>query len=425
MSQSGKTFALVDCNSFYASCEKLFRPDLKDRPVVVLSNNDGCIVARSPEAKALGLKMAAPRFKMDSILKEHDVAVFSSNYALYADISERVMTTLESLAPEVEVYSIDEAFLDLDNLSHIESLTEYGQLIRNTVTKNVGIGVGVGIGPTKTLAKLANYAAKHYKATQGVVDLTDPIRQQKLMSITPVGEVWGVGRKIGHRLNDMGISTVLELANADKQMVRQRFSVVLEQTVRELNGESCLSLESVAPKKQQIVCSRSFGKRVTTQVDMAQAVSGYAVRATEKLRGEQQQAGVLNIFIRTSPFASNKPQYANSRSIKLPFATNDSRLISHYAKKLLNQIWKDGYEYAKAGVMLSDFSPETTGQEDIFYQVQSDKRQKLMQLLDEVNKRARGKLKLASETGSDGWQMSRNHLSPQYTTNWQELPRVR
>lgn len=423
--QSGKTFALVDCNSFYASCEKLFRPDLKDRPVVVLSNNDGCIVARSPEAKALGLKMAAPRFKMDKVLKAHNVAVFSSNYALYADISERVMTTLETFAPELEVYSIDEAFLDLDNLAHIDSLIKYGQLIRDTVSKNIGIGVGVGIGPSKTLAKLANYAAKHYKATQGVVDLSDPVRQQKLMAITPVGEVWGVGRKISQRLNDIGINTALELANADKAMIRKRFSVVLEQIIRELNGESCLSLESIAPKKQQIICSRSFGQRVTTKTIMAQAVSGYAVRATEKLRGEQQQAAVLNLFIRTSPFAANKPQYANSRSLKLPFATNDSRLISHYAKQLLNQIWKDGYEYAKAGVMLSDFSPEATGQKDIFYQTNTDKRQKLMQLLDGVNQRAKGKLKLASEGGSDGWQMSRKHLSPQYTTSWQDLPKVR
>lgn len=425
MRRSSKSFALVDCNSFYTSCETLFRPDLKGRPVVVLSNNDGCIVARSSEAKALGLKMASPRFKVDGILKQHNVAVFSSNHCLYADISERVMTTLEAFAPEVEVYSIDEAFLDLDNFGHIQNLTEYGHKIRTTVTKNVGIGVGVGIGPTKTLAKLANYAAKKYQSTQGVVDLTDPVRQKKLMAITPVGEVWGVGGKIGQRLSESGVSTALELANADKQMIRQRFSVVLERTLRELNGESCLSLESIAPKKQQIVCSRSFGTRVTTQDEMARAVSSYSMRAAKKLRGDQQQAGLMNVFIRTSPFASAKPQYANSRSLKLPFSSNDSRLISRYAKQLLDQIWKDGYEYAKAGIMLSDFVPENIGQDDIFYQSQSDKSLELMHVLDAVNKLAEGKLKLASEMGQAGWSMPRNLLSPQYTTNWKDIPTVR
>lgn len=425
MATANKTFALVDCNSFYASCEKLFRPDLKDKPVVVLSNNDGCIVARSAEAKALGLKMATPRFKVDNLLKQHNVAVFSSNYALYADISERVMTTLEALAPSIEVYSIDEAFLDLQGLAFVDSLNDYGQTIRQRVQKHTGIAVGVGIAPTKTLAKLANHAAKAYPATQGVVDLMDPLRQRRLLSITDVGEVWGVGRKVKARLNQMGISTALELANADLQMIRQRFNVVLEQTVRELNGESCLALESVAPKKQQIVCSRSFGQRVSTLSAMRSAISSYAVRAAEKLRGEGQCCQHLTVFIRTSPFATERPQYANSRSIKLPMATNDSRHLNQYAQQLLESIWADGYEYAKAGVMLADFMPAAVGQSDIFIDADREKRQRLMQTMDRINQRTGGKLKLASEQQQTGWQMARKHLSPAYTTSWDDLPKVR
>lgn len=419
------TFALVDCNSFYASCEKLFRPDLKHKPVVVLSNNDGCIVARSAEAKALGLKMATPRFKVDKLLKQHDVAVFSSNYALYGDISERVMTTLEGLAPNVEVYSIDEAFLDLDGLAFVDSLTEYGQQIRDKVQRDTGIAVGVGIAPTKTLAKLANHAAKQYPATGGVVDLTNPERQQKLMAITDVGDVWGVGRKIKARLNQIGITSALDLAHADLQMIRQRFNVVLEQTVRELNGESCLALETMAPTKKQIVCSRSFGQRVHDKASMKSAISSYAARAAEKLRGENQHCRHLSVFIRTSPFAKNQPQYANSRSMQLPSATNDSRVLNQYSQRLLDMIWADGYAYAKAGVMLADFGPSHVGQGDIFFDADEAKRQRLMETVDRINQRTGGKLKLGSEQQQTGWQMARKHLSPAYTTNWAQLPTVR
>ena len=369
--------------------------------------------------------MATPRFQVDGLLQQHNVAVFSSNYALYADISDRVMTTLESLAPNVEVYSIDEAFLDLDGFAFVDSLSDYGRRIRHTVQRDTGIAVGVGIAPTKTLAKLANHAAKKYPATGGVVDLSEASRQRKLLMISDVGDVWGVGRKIKTRLNQIGINSALDLACADLQMIRKRFNVVLEQTVRELNGESCLALETISPPKKQIVCSRSFGRRVTEKASMRSAVSSHAVRAAEKLRSERQKCQYLRVFIRTSPFAQGRPQYANSRGLQLPFATQDSRLINHYAQHLLDSIWASGFEYAKAGVMLAEFSPRDVGQDDIFGDQDDAKRRQLMETLDRINQRTGGKLKLGSEGLETGWKMARHHLSPAYTTRWDQLPKVR
>src|SRR5690554_2745934 len=311
------TFALVDCNNFYASCERLFRPDLNGRPIVVLSNNDGCIVARSAEAKALGIKMGAPYFQIQRFLEQQGVEVFSSNYALYADISARVMTTLEEMAPRVEVYSIDEAFLDLTGVDHIIELDCFGRQVRETVGRYTGITVCVGIAPSKTLAKLANHAAKKWHATGGVVDLRDKARQRKLMSLLPVDEVWGVGRKLTQRLQSDGIKTVLDLADAQPKSIRQQYSVVLERTVRELNGESCLDLEEVTPVKQQIVCSRSFGERVTDRGVMREAVSEYAARAAEKLRIEGRTAKRVSLFMRTNRFNSHEPQYTPCLSAEL------------------------------------------------------------------------------------------------------------
>ncbi|WP_282960971.1 Y-family DNA polymerase [Vibrio alginolyticus] len=292
-------FALVDCNNFYASCEKLFRPDLKDTPVVVLSNNDGCVVARSREAKLLGIKMGVPVFQIKAEMQRHGILAFSSNYALYADLSSRVMRTLEEMAPRVEVYSIDEAFLDLTGIESALSLVEFGQQVRERIGHWIGITVCVGIAPTKTLAKLANHAAKKYPATQGVVDLTNPDRQRRLLALVPVDDVWGVGRRLSKRLNALGITTALDLANASPRAIRDQFSVVLERTVRELNGDSCIELEEIPPAKKQIVCSRSFGVKVTHFELLREAVCEYATRATEKLRKEQQQAKVLTVFIRT------------------------------------------------------------------------------------------------------------------------------
>ena len=419
-------FALVDCNNFYASCEKLFRPDLKDTPVVVLSNNDGCVVARSREAKLLGIKMGVPVFQIKAEMQRHGILAFSSNYALYADLSSRVMRTLEEMAPRVEVYSIDEAFLDLTGIESAISLVEFGQQVRERIDHWIGITVCVGIAPTKTLAKLANHAAKKYPATQGVVDLTNPERQLRLLALVPVDDVWGVGRRLSKRLNALGITTALDLANASPRAIRDQFSVVLERTVRELNGESCIELEEIPPIKKQIVCSRSFGVKVTHFELLREAICEYATRATEKLRKEQQQAKVLTVFIRTSPFKDNEPQYSNSASGELLTPSCDTRDFIELANHLLKRIWKDGFRYAKAGVMLSDFYDPGMFQPGLFDDVSTrSNSQQLMSVLDTINQSGAGKVFFAGQGTKKDWSMKREHLSPAYTTRWDQLPRVK
>ncbi len=419
-------FALVDCNNFYASCEKLFRPDLKDTPVVVLSNNDGCVVARSREAKLLGIKMGVPVFQIKAEMQRHGILAFSSNYALYADLSSRVMRTLEEMAPRVEVYSIDEAFLDLTGIESVLSLVEFGQQVRERIGHWIGITVCVGIAPTKTLAKLANHAAKKYPATQGVVDLTNPDRQRRLLALVPVDDVWGVGKRLSKRLNALGIITALDLANASPRAIRDQFSVVLERTVRELNGESCIELEEIPPTKKQIVCSRSFGAKVTQFELLREAVCEYATRATEKLRKEQQQAKVMTVFIRTSPFKDNEPQYSNSASGELLIPSCDTRDFIELANHLLKRIWKDGFRYAKAGVMLSDFYDPGMFQPGLFDDVSTrSNSQQLMSVLDTINQSGAGKVFFAGQGTKKDWSMKREHLSPAYTTRWDQLPRVK
>lgn len=419
-------FALVDCNNFYASCEKLFRPDLKDTPVVVLSNNDGCVVARSREAKLLGIKMGVPVFQIKAEMQRNGILAFSSNYALYADLSSRVMRTLEEMAPRVEVYSIDEAFLDLTGIESVLSLVEFGQQVRERIGHWIGITVCVGIAPTKTLAKLANHAAKKYPATQGVVDLTNPDRQRRLLALVPVDDVWGVGRRLSTRLNALGITTALDLANASPRAIREQFSVILERTVRELNGESCIELEEIPPTKKQIVCSRSFGVKVTQFELLREAVCEYATRATEKLRKEQQQAKVMTVFIRTSLFKDNEPQYSNSASGELLIPSCDTRDFIELANHLLKRIWKDGFRYAKAGVMLSDFYDPGMFQPGLFDEVSTrSNSQQLMSVLDTINQSGAGKVFFAGQGTKKDWSMKREHLSPAYTTRWDQLPRVK
>ena len=419
-------YALVDCNNFYASCEKLFRPDLADKPVVVLSNNDGCIIARSKEAKKLGIKMGLPVFQVRDLLQKHQIVAFSSNYALYADMSQRVMSTLESLAPRVEVYSIDEAFLDLTGVAYSQGLTEFGLEVRRTVQKHIGIAVCVGIAPSKTLAKLANHAAKTWPKTGGVVDLTSTERQRKLLSLLPVGEVWGIGGKLTKRLEQLGITTALQLADADPKFIRQHFSVVVERTVRELNGESCIALEDVAPTKKQIISSRAFGERITDKQQMREAISEYISRACKKLRQEQQQAKHLTVFLRTSPFSDKDAPYSASKSLELDNPSSDTRVFLANAMRLLDSLWVNGYRYAKAGVMLADFYDPGVHQPSLFDEplVIKESDQKLMQLMDTLNNKHGKTLWFASQGTKQEWGMKRELLSPAYTTNWRELPVV-
>lgn len=434
-----QTFALVDCNNFYASCEKLFRPDLANVPVVVLSNNDGCVVARSKEAKDLGIKMAVPLYQVKDLLQRHNIKTFSSNYALYADISSRVMRVLESLAPRVEVYSIDEAFLDLTGVSSIQSLEAFGQHVKQSVLQWVGIHVCVGIAPTKTLAKLANHAAKKYPATGGVVDLSQRERQQKLLALTPVNDIWGVGRRISKRLEDMNIHSALDLANSSPSKIRRQFSVVLERTVLELNGTACMALEEQPAAKQQIVSSRSFGTCVTELNQMHEAITQYASRAAEKLRAENQQAKVLTLFIHTNPFKTGKNHYSNSITGELAVPSSDTRDFIKLATQLLKRIWRDGYRYNKAGIMLSDFynhgscqpslfdpmsADTTTGNTAASHFTSSAKSQQLMAVLDDINQRGLGRMFLTGESLKSFWNMKREYLSPSYTTKWADIPKV-
>lgn len=420
-------FALCDVNSFYASCETVFRPDLKGRPVVVLSNNDGCVIARSPEAKPF-VKMGEPYFKQKDMFRRHGIIAFSSNYELYADMSNRVMTTLEELSPRCEIYSIDEAFCDLTGVRNCRDLTDFGREIRETVLRRTHLTVGVGIAQTKTLAKLANHAAKQWqRQTGGVVDLSNLERQRKLMALLPVDEVWGVGRRISKKLESMGIKTVLQLADTDIRFIRKHFNVVLERTVRELRGEPCLGLEEFAPVKQEIVCSRSFGGRITEYHEMRQAICSYASRAAEKLRGEHQYCRFISAFVKTSPFALNEPYYGNSASVKLLTPTQDSRDIITAATKCLDVIWREGHRYQKAGVMLGDFYSQGVAQLNLFDDNAPRKNsEKLMKVLDHLNaKDGRGTLYFAGQGIQQRWQVKREMLSPRYTTRFSDLLTVK
>ena len=417
------TFALVDCNSFYASCERIFRPDIKKRPVVVLSNNDGCVVALSKEAKQLGIKMCEPWFKIEkSFLKRGGVA-FSSNYELYADVSSRVMQTLEYLSPNVEIYSIDEAFLDLTGIRDLE---QFGHQCRTTINRWVGVPVCVGIGPTKTLAKVANYGAKHYPATEGVVDLSDIKRRKKLMSLMPVREVWGVGSRINRKLHTLGIETALELAEMDTKLIKRKFSSVLERTVMELQGYPCIGLEQQPKTKKQIVVSRTFSRKVNDLNSINEAVSDYAARACAKLRRENQYCKMVSVFMRTNYFRKQDRQYHGFKSYRLFSPTNDTRDILNATRQLTKQIFQTNINFIKAGVMLSDFYDEGVYQGDLFRTV--DKRinsEELMKTIDKINTSGIGRVTFASQGIKKSWSMRRLLKSPRYLTNWEEMPVVK
>lgn len=416
-------FALVDCNNFYASCEKLFDPKLAGKPVVVLSN-DGCVVARSAEVKSIGIPMGIPWFKIQKEAKQYGIIAFSSNYALYADMSNRVVDVLGQFSPNLEVYSIDESFLDLTGFQR--DLVEYGHEIRERIQQWLGLAVCVGIAPTKTQSKLANFCAKKSLAgAGGVCDFTTMTEFQlaQLFARIDVGEVWGVGRKIEARLANMGITTVLELRNADPELIRAIFSVVLERTVLELRGVSCLDLEEVAPDKAAIMCSRSFGQSVDDRDQLEEVVASYVARAGEKLRLQDSEAGALSVFIRTNPFSPKEPQYQRSMTIPLPDTTSDTRVLVAWAQKVLRRIYRPGFAYQKAGVMLSELRPKTMAQASLFAAPDTDRGQRLMTTLDDINQRwGRGTLRTAAEGLAKPWQMKRQRLSQRYTTDWEGLP---
>ncbi len=420
MEKHEPVFALIDCNCFYASCERVFRPDLEKNPIVVLSNNDGCVIARSYDAKPF-VKMGAPYFQIKEVLRRNGIKVFSSNYALYGDMSERVMSIIESMVPATEVYSIDEAFADLTGIPG--DLTAFGRRIRASVLKCTGIPVGVGIAPTKTLAKLANHTAKRLLAqTGGVVDICDLHKRNWVLRNTAVSEVWGVGRKMKAHLEAMNIHTAMDLANADPRTLRDRFSVVIEKTARELAGTPCLELGETAPPKQEICCSRMFGQRLTAIEPIKEAVATYTQRAAEKLRSQNSLCKKIRVSIRTGMFNPEEAKYANGALVELPYPTNDVRLMTKAATEAVNRLFRPGFKYSKAEVLLLDLRQPGEFTDDLFAASQPIAAEKVMGVLDQINTRwGRGTLRAGSVPTNPEWAMRRDMMSQCYTTRLDEL----
>lgn len=420
-------FALCDANSFYASCEQVFRPELRGKPIVVLSNNDGCVIAQSKEAKAiLEIYMCRPWFELEEQANKLGVVHFSSNYELYANMSNRFVETLRQFAPRIEVYSIDESFLDLTGFK--QDLTAYGLEIKNTVYQWTGLPICVGIAHTKTLAKLANHCAKKLDGFNGACDFTSMASSQldRIMESLPVSKIWGVGNRLEAKLNSVGVYNVLRLKNADPKRIRDKFGVLLERTVKELNGESWLALEEVIEDSKQVMSSRSFGTRVDTLSDLQEAISFHAANAGERLRKHGLYTSAVHVFIQNSPF-DQAEYYGNSMTIALPSPTDCTLQINKAAQWLLKRIYKPDIYYQKAGVMLMELVSEGGKQQDLFgYSAGEPKASKLMATLDRINQKySKGTVKLASEGIDKAWVMRRGAKSPNYTGSWEELPKVR
>jgi len=417
-------FALIDCNSFYASCERVFRPDLAKTPIVVLSNNDGCVIARSYDAKPF-VKMGAPYFQIKDMLRRNGIVAFSSNYALYGQMSERVMTLIESIVSPCEIYSIDECFADFTG--QMGDLTLLGRTIREKVLRCTGIPVGVGIAHTKTLAKLANHTAKRLQThTGGVVNLCDPFKRDWVLRNTAVKEVWGIGSRLNTHLEAMGIKTAMDLAKADARTLRMKFSVVLEKTARELAGTPCLELDDPDPPKQEICCSRMFGTRLTEIQPIKEAVATYVQRAAEKLRAQNSLCKRIRVSVRTGMFNPDESHYANGVMVELPYPTNDVRLLAKAAVQAIDHLYRPGYRYSKAEVLLLDLRQPGEFTDDLFAVRQPATTNKLMGVLDEINGRwGRGTLRTASVPENPEWAMRRDLMSRSYTTRLDQLWTVR
>lgn len=421
--RSDQVFALIDCNCFYASCERVFRPDLARVPIVVLSNNDGCVIARSYDAKPF-VRMGEPYFQAREKLRRHGVVAFSSNYALYGDMSERVMSLIESQVPAVEVYSIDECFADLSGVPG--DLTTFGRAVRSKVMKGTAIPVGVGIARTKTLAKLANHTAKRLLGqTGGVVDITEDFKRDWVLRNTDVREVWGIGKRMALHLQGMGIHTAMDLARADAPTLRDTFSVMIEKTARELRGISCLALEDAESPKQEICCSRMFGTRQTELEPIRQAVATYTGRAAEKLRRQGSLCRQLRVSIRTGMFNTGERHHAQGALVQLPYATNDTLLLTRSATEALQRIYREGYRYSKAEVLLLDLCRPGEVTDDLFTLAQPEADGRLMGVVDAINGRfGRGTLRTASVPLAPEWAMRRDLMSPSYTTRLDQLWKV-
>ena len=416
-----RVFALADCNSFYASCERVFNPKLENKPVVVLSNNDGCIVARTTEAKALGIKMGEPLFKAKNIIEKHNVKVFSSNYNLYGSMSNRVMKILEQFFPDIEIYSIDEAFMEISSLKKIYNYSKYATKVRKIILQWTGIPVSIGVGETKTLAKIANHIVKDNPKIKGVFDITKIKNKENILKKIKVGKIWGIGNKLSKFLEKNNIQNAYQFLQQDNRWVQKNMSILGLKTKMELNGISCYDLKNSFKSRKSCCVSRSFGKRVTSLKDMREAVSTYITRAAEKIRNEKLVANNINLYIRTSPFNKKiEKYYRNSISIPLDFPTNNTITLNKKVLNGLNKIFKKGYLYQKAGVILSGL--EIKNKDLNLFKEIDERKENLMNTFDFINQKyGKSSLRIASEGIEKKWLMKRSKCSSNFTTNIKEL----
>lgn len=417
---------LADCNNFYASCERLFNPSLIGCPVVVLSNNDGCIVARSNEAKSLGIKMGTPVFQIKDLIHEHNIAVYSSNYPLYADLSNRVMTLLGSFVEEQEIYSIDECFLSFEGFRNY-NLYEYGRNIVRTVTKGTGIPISLGIAETKTLAKIASKFAKKYPGFQGVCIIDNEEKREKALKLFDIADVWGIGKRHAAKLEKQGIKTAYDFIQLPIAWVRKNMTVTGERTYKELLGQPCIDMETVSPDRKSICTSRSFGEIISNYEDLAEAVANYASSCAYKLRQQKSVAISLMVFIHTNHFRSDLPQYAKNIIMNLPVPTSDTGEIVRYAEIGLKKIFRSGFSYKKAGVIIMEIANQENIQLNLFKTTDLSKSNKLMQAVDKLNDKYQKSVRLAAQ-GTDTkpkWHLRQENLSPCYTTNINDILTIR
>ena len=420
--QFTKKIALIDCNSFYVSCERLFNPKIRKKPVVVLSNNDGCIISRSNEAKALGIKMGEPYFKAKNIIIKNNVHVFSSNYSLYGDLSRRVMRTLKRFNSDIEVYSIDEAFMDLSSFSNQE-IEEVGKEIRNTVLQWTGIPTSIGIAKTKTLSKIANHIAKKKKS--GVTSLIGIENIDPILEKIEINDVWGVGKQLTKFYQKNGVYNAKQLKNKSNTWIKKCSNVLSSRTAMELKGIPCINLETTTSKRKSCVVSRSFGKKVENFQELKEAVASYCLNASEKIRSESLVAKSITVFVRTSPFQRNFYYYSNSKTLDFPIATNNSIETVKAAVSILEKIFKDGCKYQKAGVMLTGLS-NSFDKKNLFSSEKDEKINKLMRSIDSTNYRyGRSTLSIASAGVYKKWNMRRDHSSKIDTADFYSLPRIK
>lgn len=409
-------FGLVDCNNFYASCERVFNPYWNNRPVIVLSNNDGCVIARSNEAKKLGIEMGVPAYQVKTEIKQHGIGVFSSNYSLYGDMSNRVMSTLSSFVENMEVYSIDESFLDFSGFERFD-LKEYGEKIVKTTTKGTGIPVSLGIAPTKTLSKVANKFAKKFPAYKGTCVIDSEEKRIKALQLTEICDVWGIGRRRAKLLSKYNVKTAFDFTQLPIGWVRQKMTVTGEQLWKELNGISCIDMEFAPPAKKTICTSRAFGQTIADLEGLKESVSTYAAICAEKLRKQKSCALSLMVFIHTNNFREDLPQYLQNCVIELPVATNSTLEIVKYALIALKRIYKKGYQFKKAGVTITEIIPDAAIQTNIFDNVDREKHARLMSVVDQLNDGfKKNNLRLAVQEGSRRWRLKQEKLSPCYTT---------